>query len=99
MMYNQVKAGDFMNFETLKNLSSEFLLNSKENFVEEGDALRPDLAGMQIYDAPIFAVADADDPLFSKLREPEVVGEGAFLPSDWLEGASSVLSFSCCKYS
>lgn len=82
-----------MNFETLKNLSSDFILNSKENFVEEGDALRPDLAGMQIYEAPIFAVAAADDPLFLQLREPKVVGEGAFLPSNWLEGAKSVVSF------
>lgn len=82
-----------MNFENLKNLSSEFILSAKENFVEEGDALRPELAGMQIYDTPIFAVASADDPLFLQLRDPKVVGEGAFLPSDWLEGAKSVISF------
>ncbi|MBQ8831547.1 MAG: epoxyqueuosine reductase [Oscillospiraceae bacterium] len=73
--------------------AAKYILNSKENFVSAEDALRPELAGMQIYDEPIFAVASADDPLFLQLREPKVVGAGAFLPSDWLDGAKSVISF------
>lgn len=82
-----------MNYESLINSAATFLQTSAENYVSADEALRPDLAGMQIYDTPIFAVASAEDPLFLQLREPEVMGEGAFLPSDWLKNAKSVISF------
>ena len=48
---------------------------------------------MKIYDAPLICAASADDALFSVLKKPDVVGEGAFLPTDWLENAQSVVSF------
>lgn len=58
---------------------------------DRGNALSTD--GTRIYAAPILGVAAADDPLFEQLREPAVVGPRHLLPSDWLPGARSVLSY------
>lgn len=82
-----------MNLNTLLDAACAFLGSAPENHVSAEDAIRPELAGMQIYDAPLLASAAADDPLFLKLREPQVIGEGVFLPTDWLPEAQSVLSF------
>jgi len=82
-----------MEFDRLTTLSTAFLADSPDNYVKAEDALTADLAGMQIYDEPLFAVASADDPLFKELQKPGIVGPGAYLPSDWLSDAKSVISF------
>lgn len=82
-----------MELEMLIRLAREYLDSAPENRVSAEDAIRPELAGMRIYDAPLLASASADDPLFSKLLEPQVIGEGVFLPTDWLPEARSVLAF------
>lgn len=74
-------------------ISGEEMLHWPENFVAAEDAIRPDLAGMQIFDAPIFGVAAADDPLFKTFQQPEVVGPSTLLPADWVPEARSVISF------
>ena len=45
----------------------------------------------RVYDAPIFGVSSAEDPLFPKLKE--AVAKAHFLPKDWLPGAKSVISY------
>lgn len=69
-----------------------WLTSSPRNFVRAEDAIRPELAGLPLYTRPVFAVADAGDPMFAALKKPEVVGEGHYLPSDWLPGAATVLT-------
>ena len=64
-----------MTLEKLMEEAKKFL-SGPENFVAAEDALRPELAGMRIYEEPIFGVAAADDPLFLELRRPEVVHPG-----------------------
>ncbi len=61
-----------------------FLSESAENRIVGTDAL--------IFEAPLVGVAAADDPLFSKMKEPELVGEKFILPGVWLPGAKSVIS-------
>ena len=68
-------------------------LEGPMNFVAAEDVLRPDIAGMRIYDEPLFGVAPADDPLFAELCRPEVVHPEEMLPCDWVPGAKSVVSF------
>ena len=68
--------------------AAEEFMDGAVNYVAAEDALRPDLAGMRIYDEPLFGAAAADDPAFAELRRPE-----AMLPHDWLPGARSVISF------
>jgi len=71
----------------------QWVNTAPENTVAEELAIRPCLAGMKIYGKPIFAVADASDPLFETLKQPEVVGAGHYMPSDWLKSAKTVLTF------
>lgn len=70
-----------------------FTEGSEANWVAAGLALRPDLAGMRIFDPPLLAVADAQDPLFTDLQQPQAVGPQFLLPGTWLPEARSVLSF------
>lgn len=70
-----------------------FTDGSPLNYVAEDVALRPDLVGFRMYEAPILAVADASDPLFRELQAPEAIGPHFVLPGDWLSGARSVVSF------
>jgi epoxyqueuosine reductase QueG len=60
--------------------------------VSEAEALRPDLVGMSLFDAPIFAAARADDPMFLKLKSEEAAGDRHCLPADWTPSARFVLS-------
>jgi epoxyqueuosine reductase QueG len=49
--------------------------------------------GMRIYDAPLMGVAVADDPLFARFQEEEVVGSHHRRPGDWLPGARAVVAY------
>lgn len=79
--------------ETLAALAVRFTESAVENRISSEVALRPDIAGMRIYGAPIIAVASANDPLFEILRAPGVIGPHFLPPTAWLEGARSVISF------
>lgn len=68
-------------------------MSSPGNYISEGDAITPDVAGMRLFDPPIFGVADPDDPLFLELRQPHVVGAHILLPREWLPEAESVVAF------
>jgi epoxyqueuosine reductase QueG len=80
---------DTMNEFALKEFISEAALASE---ISEEEALRPELSGMRVFDAPIFAAARADDPLFAELRSTASVGAHHRMPSDWTEDARFVLS-------
>ncbi|MDR1571929.1 MAG: 4Fe-4S binding protein [Clostridiales Family XIII bacterium] len=60
--------------------------------VSRSEALRPDLAGMGIFGAPVFAAAEAGDGMFQSLKGAGAVGGHHFLPRDWIPGARFVLS-------
>lgn len=61
-------------------------IGNEQNFVEE-------LGMMQIWDQPLIGVARASDPLWEKLKEPEVVGPHHLTPDEWLPGAKSIISY------
>ncbi len=82
-----------MEIRSLFDSATDFLLNYPDNYISEQDAIRPDLAGMQIYDVPLFAIGAANDPLFEQLKTPGVVGPEIMLPRDWVPDAKSVISF------
>ena len=73
-----------------------FLAASGKNLVENPEPLStaPSAAGsLRIYDLPLFAVADARDPLWAKLKDPAVIGPHHGSPEDWLPGARSIVSY------
>lgn len=45
-----------------------------------------------IWDQPLIGIASADDPLFERFQDPEVVGPGHRLPQEWLPSARSIIS-------
>jgi len=47
----------------------------------------------RIFDYPLVRVAKVSDLLFVKLKDPEVIGKYHLLPSEWLPGARSVISY------
>lgn len=82
-----------MNKKEISNIANEFVKNSEFNYVSKEDAISEEFIGMQIFDQPIFAFASADDSEFNLLKGPTAVGEIFMLPSEWLSGANTVISF------
>jgi epoxyqueuosine reductase QueG len=80
----------------LEKQAESFLSTSGKNLVENPQPIStaPSAAGtLRIYDLPLFAVADARDPLWAKLKDPAVIGPHHGSPGDWLPGARSVVSY------
>lgn len=73
--------------------ANRYLLESGANLVAAEAALRPDLAGMPIFDGVLVGAAAAADALFAEFRREGVVGPQMLAPTDWLPGAKSVVSF------
>lgn len=80
-----------MTIETLQ-AAAGLILEQDINRITENNAVNQADIGLRFYDAPIFAIADAKDPLFHTLREPGIVGSGCLLPCDILPSAASVIS-------
>jgi epoxyqueuosine reductase QueG len=74
-----------MLLHTVQERVDEFVLRSPENLV-------PDLAMMRMYECPLIGVASAEDGLWNVLKQPDVVGPQHLSPTEWLEGAVSVIS-------
>ncbi len=70
----------------IKEQLDDFLLGEPKN-------IAADLDGMRIFDPPVLAVAGAGDALWEELKRPEIVGPQHLSPTEWLEGAQSVI---CC---
>ncbi|QNB45011.1 epoxyqueuosine reductase [Thermanaerosceptrum fracticalcis] len=63
-------------------------------YLEETQLNRvPELGNMKIYDGPLVGLANAEDPLFDKLKEPSVIGPHHLNPQEWLPGAQTVISY------
>lgn len=74
-------------------LAVRFTEENAGNRVSREAALSENLAGLRIYEAPIFAFGSAQDPLFQCLKEPSIIGPHFMLPQEWLPQACSVISF------
>ncbi len=64
----------------------KFFRDNSLNIVKE-------LGNMPIFDVPLLGVAQANDPLFERLRADDAVGGLHKSPQDWLAGAKSVVSY------
>ena len=53
----------------------------------------PDLGELTIYDMPLIGFASATDELFMRYKEPEVIGDLFWTPTEWLPEAQTVVSF------
>ncbi|MCI8869863.1 MAG: epoxyqueuosine reductase [Lawsonibacter sp.] len=72
----------------------KFTADSPENYIPAEDAIRPDLAGMKLYEAPLVGFARADDALFTaEFKKPGIIHPEYQTPQEWLPGARTVVSF------
>lgn len=83
-----------MTLQEVKKALEQWVAEDSENSIARAYALRPELAGIPYYDAPLLGCAAADDPLFVRFQTETVICGPVFrLPEEWLPGARSVLSF------
>jgi len=82
-----------MNVEALQKRLADYVLSSPDNAIQPEYALRDEIVGTPLFDAPIVGCARSDDPLFERIQaEDAVLGDTFRLPGDWLPGARSVVS-------
>lgn len=77
-----------MDIKNLLEQMCHLIDESPSNKVSEKDIILE-----KIFDYPLVKVAKASDPLFGKLKEPEVIGRHHLSPSEWLADARSVISY------
>lgn len=79
--------------QKLIEFSREYVEKSPFRKIEHGEELSEECMGLILYDLPLIGIASACDPLFERLKKPEVVGSNIIMPEEWLSGAKSVVSF------
>ncbi len=82
-----------MDRESIVSRATAFVEDAPANRVTAELAISEELVGMRMFQAPIFGFGAAADPYFQKLQEPAAVGPHFCLPSEWLPGAETVISF------
>lgn len=70
----------------------EFSDTSTHNRVSAEIVLSPECVGIRMYEWPLVGVSSARDALYKEYKRPEIVGENYMLPSEWMDGAKSVIS-------
>ncbi len=73
--------------------AADFIQSSPDNYISTEIAISPEIAGTKIYQDPIFAFGDANDPYFTELKDPKAIGSHFRLPKEWLSQARTVISF------
>ncbi len=74
-------------------LATEFIRSAEDNIIGQEVALSSEVVGLKIFDDPIFAFGSADDPCFQDLKNGDANLKDLLLPSEWLPGAKTVISF------
>jgi epoxyqueuosine reductase len=82
-----------MNKQDLIKIASNFVENSKDNYISNEVAISESVVGMKIFEAPIWGFAASDDNYFTLFKEPTAIGEHFLEPKEWLPHAKSVISF------
>lgn len=77
----------------LQKAAADYIEQSNENRIGHTDGLSGDIDSFRIFDDPIFAIGSAADDLFTRLKQPAVIGEHVLLPKDWLPSARTVVSY------
>lgn len=82
-----------MNKEDIIKIAADFTETHASNRIAKEIALIEDIAGIKIFENPIFVFGPANDENFLYLKQPAVVGEHFILPREWMPEAKSVVSF------
>lgn len=77
---------------TFEKTLKKYVEKTSGNYVPKQFALRPELAGMRIYDEPLFGYVSTDDPIFDEFKKSGIIGPHFMTPREWLPDAKSVIS-------
>lgn len=55
-------------------------------------AIRPDLAGLKLFQPPLVGFGSGEDILFEEYKKEGIIGPWHMSPSEWLPGGKSVIS-------
>jgi len=82
-----------MKKDDIINKAIDFTNNSALNYISKEAALKPEYAGIKIFDDPIFAFGSADDDIFNRFKSDDVISDRFLTPVEWLPEAKTVISF------
>lgn len=82
-----------MNKQYLIKIASDFVENSKDNYIANEIAISENVVGMKIFEAPIFAFGASDDEYFTLLKKTPAIGKHFLIPKEWLPQSKTVISF------
>lgn len=82
-----------MELKDLQQALDDFFATSPFNFVTPEMAIDPADTGRRLYESPLLAVGDANDPMWEGLRRPEAVSELFRVPREWMPEARTVVSY------
>lgn len=72
--------------------AQQFMQTSPLAKMSQQTAQLLNLTDFSFFDEPLVGFASAEDELFEKLKEPQVIGEHFYTPREWLPSAKSVVS-------
>lgn len=79
--------------DEFKEALEQWLNTAPGNFVTADMALDPSDVGKKLYETPIIAIGDADDPLWETLHQKEAVGKVFRSPKEWMPESKTVVSY------
>jgi epoxyqueuosine reductase QueG len=82
-----------MNKQEVVKLAKSFIETSADNYLKKEISIAEAVVGMKIFDDPIFAIGDAEDEYFVRLKNPVAIGSHFKLPKEWLPQGRTVMSF------
>lgn len=82
-----------MDRQEIIRLANRFLCDSGYGRIGADVAISGQVVGLELFDPPLFAFGSAADPLFERLKDPDVIGPHFLLPGEWLPQARTVISF------
>ena len=72
---------------------NQWFESSPMNYVSAEMAISPEDIGKKLYDNPIIAVGDANDPMWYELKAKEAVGSIFVSPKEWMPESKTVISY------
>lgn len=81
-----------MNKQEIMQKAAEFIDASEKNVIQKEFAISENIAGIRMYEKPLFSFGSAQDPLFNEFKKTEAIGAHFVSPAEWLSGAKTVIS-------
>ncbi len=82
-----------MDKQTIQKMAEELWESVPGNILGGDMDIRPEYAGIAMWDKPLIGFGSAEDPLFDDFKKPGIIGPWHRSPKEWLPEARTVISF------